>query len=168
MKDISSFFQYLKLIIKNWVLWLFFILDFIGLLIVYFIPDLKIPTSIYIGLAVFGLLWAGFSVYRDLEKKMPTEINSFDDLKQKMPDLIAAMKIDFSDPENNLFREFYLLKKGMVPNFQGRLVYSDEDIPQLEEKIAVLENRGYIYENSVSNIKKYRMTEEFFSFLTKQ
>jgi hypothetical protein len=169
MKDLSSFLQYIKLIIKNWVLWLFFILDFIGFLIVYFIPDLKISTSIYIGLAMFGLLWAGFNVYHELEKKIPLESNSFEDLEQSMPDLIAEMKVDFSKPENNLVREFLLLKKVWLANLQDiKIVYYYEDIPKLQEKITVLENRGYIFENSISDLKKYRITEEFFSYLANQ
>ena len=65
--------SYLKNLGKKWILWLFVALDFIAIIVQIFIPSLMLPRSLFIGVAILGLLWAGFEVYLDLLLKIPGE-----------------------------------------------------------------------------------------------
>jgi hypothetical protein len=65
--------SYLKNLGKKWILWLFVALDFIAIIVQIFIPSLMLPQSLFIGVAILGLLWAGFEVYLDLLLKIPGE-----------------------------------------------------------------------------------------------
>ena len=58
---------------KKWILWLFLALDLIAVIVQIFIPSLTLPQGVYVGVAVLGLLWAGFETYLDLLSKIPGE-----------------------------------------------------------------------------------------------
>lgn len=65
--------SYLKNLGKKWILWLFVALDCIAIIAQVFKPSLMLPQSLFIGVAILGLLWAGFEVYLDLLLKIPSE-----------------------------------------------------------------------------------------------
>lgn len=59
------FFSYLKTLMSKWVLWLFLILDCIGLFIASLTPSLSIPVQIFWAVAFGGLIWSGFQVHQE-------------------------------------------------------------------------------------------------------
>jgi hypothetical protein len=71
--SLSLAWSYLKNLGKKWILWLFLVLDLIAVIIQIFIPSFALPQGIYIGIAILGLLWAGFETYLDLLSKIPSE-----------------------------------------------------------------------------------------------
>lgn len=79
-----------------------------------------------------------------------------------MPELIAEMKNDLLQPGEGLIREFFLSNKGYVLNAGSKcFVYYEDDHPDLQSKIHILENLGFIIDITPGNAPKYRMTEEF-------
>lgn len=95
-------------------------------------------------------------------------LKSFRRMKTNMPDLIAAMKKDFSTDGFSLVREFFVLEGGGILNTKGKTIsYQGNEIPDLTEKIKMLEHEGFIEDVTPGNAPKYRMTEEFHSLLMK-
>jgi len=66
---IKAFGEYIFALLKKWVLWIFFALDAIGFVIVYFLKQVDIPPIVYLSIAIIGVLIAGFLVYLDQTKK---------------------------------------------------------------------------------------------------
>jgi hypothetical protein len=62
---ISEVIDYLKLILGKWALWLFVVLDIVGALAQFLIPNFSLPTNVYGLLAVLGFFWAGFQVHNE-------------------------------------------------------------------------------------------------------
>lgn len=69
----SLAWSYLRSLGKKWILWLFLVLDLIAVIAQIFIPSLTLPQGVYIGIAILGLLWAGFETYLELLSKIPSE-----------------------------------------------------------------------------------------------
>jgi hypothetical protein len=83
-----------------------------------------------------------------------------------MPDLVAEMRSDLRSGGHEFTREFLLVKKSWVVNFSDpHFRYYHEEHDNLTGKIQVLENYGFVIDVTTSNVKKYRMTEEFVELL---
>lgn len=88
----------------------------------------------------------------------------FLNLAEKMPNLIKKMREDLSKPECMVIREFYILTNDRVLfNYGGErcLFYYEDQHDNLRHKIKLLENNGFVYDVTHTNMPKYRMTEEF-------
>lgn len=99
---------------------------------------------------------------RDQEAKTK-EQRQYQEIVSQMPDLISEMKNDLSDPKQELIREFFIAKKAWTINFgeERRLIYYEEEHPDLRVKINVLDNLGYISKVKSGTAPIYRMTEDF-------
>ena len=68
------FFQYIGAMLREWVFWVFFGLDLIGLLIVYApltddrFRDFSIPPVVFWLIPSIGVLWAGYRVYASVPR----------------------------------------------------------------------------------------------------
>ena len=84
-----------------------------------------------------------------------------------MPDLIKEFKSDLED--NPLARDFILLKKTWVFNSSNSslLVYYYDDHADLDSKIRILENKGFIRDITKNNTKRYVLTEDFVDILSR-
>jgi hypothetical protein len=87
--------------------------------------------------------------------------NRFKEINNAMPELIREMRADLSYPQNKLVRKFFIVSKEIEFESKGSLVYYTEDHPDLEAKVEILENGGYITDITPYNVKEYRMSEEF-------
>jgi hypothetical protein len=82
-----------------------------------------------------------------------------------MPELLGEMQIDLS--VRPLKREFVLLKRGwMFWNGGTAFEYYFDDHEELESKIQILENMGFVRDVTNKNVKRYRMAEELVDYLT--
>jgi len=83
-------------------------------------------------------------------------------VKTSMPELIAEMKEDLTKAGNEFNREFFIVSKRWTLNVVGPcFVYYFEDHEDLQGKIHVLENYGFVIDVTPGNAKKYRMIEDF-------
>lgn len=84
-----------------------------------------------------------------------------------MPDLIAAMRQDLQ--EHPIMREFVILKKGGAYNTQDELylAYFYEDHPDLDSKLHVLENLGFVADVTRTNVSRFRFSETFVELLAR-
>jgi hypothetical protein len=83
-----------------------------------------------------------------------------------MPDLLAEMRKDLS--ENPLCREFILISKRLTfvhPNDRLILTYFTEDIPNLLEKVRILENYGLVSDIRRNNVPRYAISEKLAEYL---
>ena len=107
---------------------------------------------------------------RELESRSSIITNSdskFIKLGSLMPDLISEMRKDLTS--NPLSREFVILKKSWVYGGKGyELVYYFDDHPDLENKLLILQNYGLIQDITYNNTKRYIITEELASYLTRE
>lgn len=103
---------------------------------------------------------------RDSEESKK-EKNTFKKIIGQMPELIAEMKADFSRKENSFVREFFVLPHDKIPcnSQEPRFSYYENEHQDLKGKIAILENRGYIIDVSISDTPIYRLTEEFWDLV---
>ena len=86
-----------------------------------------------------------------------------------MPELIAEMKEDLTNPENQFIREFFLSRREFILNRGAPcFIYYENDHENLQGKVHILENMDYVIDITPGNAPKYRMTEEFVSLVLKQ
>jgi len=79
-----------------------------------------------------------------------------------MPELIAEIKNDLMQEGDNLIREFFISKRSYSLNPGSKcFVYFEDDHPDLQSKVHILENLGFVIDITPGNAPKYRMTEEF-------
>jgi hypothetical protein len=101
-----------------------------------------------------------------------SDASQFREIASKMPDLISEIKKDISDPENTFNREFVIKAKSTIfcwGDDDGGLEYHTEDHPNLQGKINVLENLGYIINVAKGDEDpRWRMTEEFVRLVLKE
>ena len=91
---------------------------------------------------------------------------AFQKVKALMPELIAEMKKDLSKEDNKFIREFFIVSKRWILNVTHPcFVYYFEDHENLQGKIHIMENCGFVMDVTPKNAKKYRMTEEFVELL---
>ncbi len=75
MKEtLQQLWQYLNLLIRKWVFWIFTLLAAIAAFTALVFPNLTIPQPVYWGLAVLGVFWVAFQVHRDTVSKKPRPV----------------------------------------------------------------------------------------------
>ena len=57
---------------------------------------------------------------------------------------------------------------GQAHNGGDVFVYHRDTHPQLDPKLHILENHGLISDNTYNNVDRYRLTEEFVKYLTRE
>jgi hypothetical protein len=135
------------------------------------------PVATHIGTFLIGVASGVIGkYYGDLftDKRKQQESGAgrkkkWEDVKKKMPELIAEMKTDWSKSENALFRKFFILHEGQdTAIMEPALIYYHEIRENLDHKITILENHGFVQLVEVRGvIKGYQATEEFVEFLLK-
>lgn len=79
-----------------------------------------------------------------------------------MPELIAEMKQDLSNPEHSSLREFFIVSKRVeLDRSPKRLCYFLEDHPELQAKVSRLETEGYVVNIAQGETTVYRIAEVF-------
>lgn len=92
----------------------------------------------------------------------------FQKVAGQMPELVEEMRRDLSLPDFRTVREFFIIPKKARINTRGpAFTYHPEDHANLQGKLVILENRGYIIDVTPGNAPKYRMTEEFVELVIK-
>ena len=87
-------------------------------------------------------------------------------VKSLMPALIANIKKDLSKEGNNLIRELFIMSDRWVLNpVNPCFVYYFEEHENLQGKMHILENYGFVKDVTSTNVKKYRLTKEFVDLL---
>jgi uncharacterized protein YdcH (DUF465 family) len=96
-----------------------------------------------------------------------TKIAAFQKVKSAMPNLLSEMRADLSRKDNELIREFFLVSEKWAMNYGNnrRFVYYYEKHDNLDGKIHILENYGFVSDVTTGGVKKYRMTEGFVELL---
>ena len=88
--------------------------------------------------------------------------DQFQQVQKQMPQLIAEMKKDLNNPEHQFIREFFVTSDKLIVKTQDKyFFYYTEKHGDLQCKIHILENHGYIIDVTPGDAPKYRMTEEF-------
>jgi len=64
---------YLGLLFGKWMVWVFTILDVVGLVIILFLTGFDVPPIAFWLILAAGLVVANFLVYRDLIAKIPRD-----------------------------------------------------------------------------------------------
>lgn len=102
---------------------------------------------------------------RELEAQKRAE-SLFQRVQAQMPKLIAEMKDDFSKAENSSHREFIVARRAWVlNNVSPCLAYYEDEHPQINQFMMILENNGLISDVSTTDLKRYRFAEEFVVWL---
>ena len=86
-----------------------------------------------------------------------------------MPQLFAEIRSDRVGPGFSGIRDFFVLpNRSVTMNVEGNiLTYYEAEHRNLSDKLATLEERGYIRDITAGNTPKYRMSDEFIAYLTK-
>jgi hypothetical protein len=94
-------------------------------------------------------------------------IAAFQKVKSAMPDLVREMRADLSREGGEFVREFVLARKRwmMGPGTAHSFFYYYEDHDNLDGKIQILENYGFVTDVTTGNAKRYRLREEFVELL---
>lgn len=86
-------------------------------------------------------------------------------IERLMPALVEEMREDLRD--NPTTREFVVLKRGWAYNSHGPyLAYYLDEHEDLEGKLQVLLNYGFVHEITYNNVRRFRFQEEFADYLT--
>jgi len=90
----------------------------------------------------------------------------FSKVKILMPGLIADIKKDLTREGSNLIRELFIVSKNWSLNVANpHFVYYFEEHEKLQGKMHILENYRFVIDMTSTNVKKYRLTEEFVDLL---
>ena len=91
----------------------------------------------------------------------------FHAVQKQMPELIAEMRQDQADPENKSVRRLFISpSKSVSLNLAARaLVYYEDEHTDLRGKVTILENHGYVIDDTTGNVPRYRIAEEFVELL---
>jgi Effector-associated domain 7 len=94
-------------------------------------------------------------------------MNAFLKAKLRLPKLIADLKEGLGSEKGEYIRELYLIHKDqMLTGKSQSFFYCFENYSNLRGQLQILENYGFVKDVTSTNIKRYRMTEEFVEFLT--
>ena len=117
-------------------------------------------------LAVWGYLADKQNKEQSGQKAFRERLARFKDVYRLMPELIQAMWKDLSNPQTKLAREFFIISRKIAfDGGGGVLIYYIEDHHDLETKVGILADSGYIIDVTQYNVKKYRMSEEFVALI---
>lgn len=89
----------------------------------------------------------------------------FSEAEALMPVLISEMREDVISDASGTKREFYPYDGGAIHMPGNRFFYDPEKHPDIETKLTVLENLGYITNVATSDTARFRMSEEFVAML---
>lgn len=86
----------------------------------------------------------------------------------EMPELFAEIRSDRLEPAFSGIRDFFVLPdRGVTINAEGEiLTYYEAEHQNLRDKVATLEERGYIRDITTGNVPRYRMSDEFIGYLS--
>jgi len=103
---------------------------------------------------------------RDLKKSRKSK---FEELREQMPGLISEMIKDLNDKEMGLCREFVILPSNKVPFNTRKQYYGyfESDHQNLQSKVILLEQAGFIHDITDGNTPKYRFDDDFVKLLLK-
>lgn len=81
----------------------------------------------------------------------------------KVPELIAEMRSDLTQPDNASVREFVVLRDSRTGfnSSRRRFRYHEDEHSDLLGQITVLENEGYVEDVTVGQTPIYRFSEGF-------
>lgn len=104
--------------------------------------------------------------YTDQRKEKETtssERRSFDGLTKRMPDLIAAMKVDLMSDGNSLVRQFLVLpnERAIFDSSEPRFVYYEDAVTDLRLKAGLLVDARFAMAVSLNETPMFRMSERF-------
>lgn len=89
---------------------------------------------------------------------------SYEKVERLMPALLQEMRKDLQ--KHPTTREFVLLKRGWVYNTQGTyLVYYLDEHDDLDGKLQVLKNLGFVREITYNNVRRFVFEERFVDYL---
>lgn len=111
-------------------------------------------------------LSAGLNDARQERKSRRTAQRKFDAVRDQMTSLIAELRSDLLD--NTKQREFLIApNRNVMINTGGRrvLVFYRSEHPDLLENVRILENHGYVRDETSSNLRRYCMSEDFVSLV---
>ena len=95
---------------------------------------------------------------------VPSRKRRMRELEREMPKLFAEMRKDLKDHPH--FREFVLLSRHWSYNANGLYIaYCFEEHEHLLDMIRVLENNGLVRDITSKNVDRFRLNEEFVSYL---
>lgn len=87
-------------------------------------------------------------------------------VKSLMPELIADIKKGLTKEGYELTRELFITSNRFVLNVENPyFVYYFEEHKNLQGKMHILENYRFVIDMTSTNVKKYRLTEEFVDLL---
>jgi hypothetical protein len=91
----------------------------------------------------------------------------FNELNAKMPKLFKEMRNDLLEDKSELVAEFVVLRNRKIPfsSSKKRFYYFEEDHPDLQGKIDLLVDHGFIADVRTGNAPIYRMSHEFIDLL---
>ncbi len=117
-------------------------------------------------LAVWGYLADKQHKEQRAKESFGAHLARFKDVYRLMPELIQAMWKNLSDPQTKLSREFFIISRHIAfDGGGGILTYYTEDHPDLETKVGILADNGYITDVTQYNVKKYQMSEELVALI---
>lgn len=88
---LSKIIDYLRLILKKWILWLFVLLDLVGLFLQYVSPNLQLPAYVYGLFAIIGFFWAGYQVFLETVESYEKSLTIY---REKMGKLSEALNVE--------------------------------------------------------------------------
>jgi hypothetical protein len=90
---------------------------------------------------------------------------SHEKVERLMPELLNEMREDLRN--NPTTREFVVLKRGWIYNSQGPyLAYYLDEHEDLEGKLQVLANLGFVREITYNDVRRFLFEERFVDYLT--
>lgn len=140
-------------------------------------PSLDAPTYIR-NLKYFteiGQVQDFFSnnIIEDIPESVQVNSNStlnklFQKVLQLMPKLLNEMKEDIVNDKTHLVREFFILpsREILVNSSKPRFRYLENEHENLLNKIALLEEYGFVQDITPGNTPIYRFKEDFIALLT--
>jgi len=132
------------------------------------VSDLLVAMGVEAGREERGGDAVKFTGVRLEEGALGESQREFNKVMAKMPDLVKEMKQDLSKEGNQFTREFFILSRKWAFSLGGKcFLYYFEDHEELQGKMHVLENYGWVMDVTSGNMKKYRMTEEFVELILK-
>jgi hypothetical protein len=70
----NNLILYLKAIIRKWSLWLFLILDIVGVISELIIPNFHLPPYLFVLLAILGFFIAGYQVFKESTESLKAQL----------------------------------------------------------------------------------------------
>ena len=91
------------------------------------------------------------------------------DIETRFPSVIGEMREDFSRPENQSIRTFFVKSSGTVigimsePSFQ----YDNGEHPDIQAAVSYLLSKGFVTDITTANCPMYRVQESLIDWLKK-